>query len=1283
MRRLRLLALFLPLFLFSSGPPAGLGPPAALAQGGGALERMIGWITGGQVQITGLTGAIGGTPHADRIEVRDTQGVWLAMEDVTIDWSPTALLRRRAEIQNLTAARTMVSRLPAGGSGGGGSSLPVHVVLNQARLARVELAPPVTGLAQPVVVALSAQADIASLQQASFTIEADGIDQAATLRARGRVTDAALDAQITLVEPAAGLIATVAALPDLGAIDIAAGVEGPWSALAIRLRGDVGELNVATNGTLDLQANTATLDVSATSPAMSPGPSLSWKALALQAKVTGPFAAPQVQGTLRLDSLAAGDTRLQQLAADIAGDSGTVNLTAHADGVVLPGPRPDLLRDAPVQLTARADLQSPARTITLDLQHPRLRASGEVDTAGVLAARLQVELPALAPLAPDTQLAGSASLQLDARLPPEGATLRADGTIAFTEAPLPAMAGQTARLSLQAAMRDGAVVVERLTANSPVADLSATGTWAPAKVAANLEVKLANLALFAPDLRGAATVNATLEGPPDDMVLQAKVDGEAGTTRFAPMPLSATARVAGLPAAPAGRIEASATLEGAPLSLRAEASRGSDGGLRVVIEQAEWKSTTAQGEVALPPGATLPAGELRARIGNLADYRPFIGGTLSGQVTATARREAGGRLAASLEASGLGPVAKLSVQAEGPAEAIVIRLSAQESWTLAAGATLDLPAKTVRVTSLRATALGETTTLEAPARISFGDTVAVDRLRLALAGGTVEIAGRVSPTLDLNASLNGIPAEIARVAVPDLALAGTVQGSARLTGTPAAPQGTVELSASGLAMREGPAAALPPGSVTATATLNGATARLDARATLGSSRVGVTGTVPLSATGTLDLRASGGASLALLDPLVTAEGRQIRGNITLDAEITGAPGAPRVSGTLRLARGTVQDFGQGIVVREINGLIRATGDRLVVERLTARAGPGTIAITGSVGIAAAPEVDLRLRAQNARPIVSDLVTAVLDADVALRGQVGETLLASGRVVLQKVDVNVAERLPTSLPTLPIRRIGSKPEQTGNGNVAPVVRLNLEIAAPGRVYVRGRGLEAELDGQVTVRGTLADPQPQGALTLRRGTFNLLGVVLQLTEGTIRLEGGSQLDPALDFTATTRVNTTDITVHITGNASSPEIKLTSSPELPQDEVLALLLLGRSMAQLSPIQIAQVAAGLAELTGSGGGFDPLGKLRAGLGLDRLSVGANAAGGATVEAGRNIGSGLYLGLKQGTDGGGPQATVQLDLGYGLKLQGEVGTTAGASTATGESSGGGSGLGITWTKEY
>jgi translocation and assembly module TamB len=186
-------------------------------------------------------------------------------------------------------------------------------------------------------------------------------------------------------------------------------------------------------------------------------------------------------------------------------------------------------------------------------------------------------------------------------------------------------------------------------------------------------------------------------------------------------------------------------------------------------------------------------------------------------------------------------------------------------------------------------------------------------------------------------------------------------------------------------------------------------------------------------------------------------------------------------------------------------------------------------------------------------------------------------------------------------------------------------------------------------------------------------------LQFTKGVVSFNGAGFM-PTLDLEATTyTTNNATATLIIGGTAAKPTITLTSSPPLPSDEILSQLLFGQSTQNLSPFQAASLAAALASLSGIGGSAvsDPLGGVRNALGLDELSLGGGTSGGApSLQAGRYVAPGVYVGAQQSTAGGGTQATVQVDLYHGLKLQTQTGTS---STGTGNASS----VGLTYQFNY
>jgi translocation and assembly module TamB len=252
------------------------------------------------------------------------------------------------------------------------------------------------------------------------------------------------------------------------------------------------------------------------------------------------------------------------------------------------------------------------------------------------------------------------------------------------------------------------------------------------------------------------------------------------------------------------------------------------------------------------------------------------------------------------------------------------------------------------------------------------------------------------------------------------------------------------------------------------------------------------------------------------------------------------------------------------------------------------------------------------------------------------------------------------------PTLDVREINkpgaaaAPPHASPAPEVAPV-RLDLAISAPQGVFVRGRGLDAEMTGQLHVGGTVKRPAVTGRLTMRRGELNLLGRRLTFERGVVTLDNLDRIEPRFDFVASTAVESTTITVRIGGTSRKPTVAVESSPELPPDEAMALLLFGKPISQLSVFEVAQAAQGIAELTGSPSGAGLLGRLRTGLGLDRLSIesGSGPDSPVSLEAGRYVAPGIYVGAQQGTSGSSGRGVVEIEVLENVKIEAEVGADA------------------------
>ena len=172
------------------------------------------------------------------------------------------------------------------------------------------------------------------------------------------------------------------------------------------------------------------------------------------------------------------------------------------------------------------------------------------------------------------------------------------------------------------------------------------------------------------------------------------------------------------------------------------------------------------------------------------------------------------------------------------------------------------------------------------------------------------------------------------------------------------------------------------------------------------------------------------------------------------------------------------------------------------------------------------------------------------------------------------------------------------------------------------------------------GTTARPDLTGSAHVVRGDYDFAGKRFEFDATSVVYLSTRPQGVRLDLTATRDDPTLTAVVRIRGTAARPEITLSSTPSLPNDEVLSQVLFGRTASQLSPLEAAQLASALSAMAG-GGGFDVIGNLRTFAGLDRLALagGDAASGAASVSGGKYVTKNVYLELTGGgRDGGAAQ---------------------------------------------
>jgi translocation and assembly module TamB len=1239
---------------------------------------------GREVRIRGFQGALSSRATIRELTISDAEGPWLALHQVVLDWDRAALFARRVEVNELTAERIEVLRAPNTRSDGLSMpsptarepfalpELPVAIRIGQVRADRVNLGASLLGEAASFTLQGSVQLEGGQGEARIDAVRIDGGDGEFRLAGRFDNVSRRLVLDLSLIEGPDGIAAGLIGIPDRPALSLTAQGDDPIAAFRADIR-------LATDGRERVTGAVTFLDTS-------PDQGLLDGAV-FRLDVGGdlrPLLAPNLHGFFGADSrlvaegsrTEAGEVLLNQLTATTQALTLDGRAELRADGVpslidlrldlagpngapvILPGTDGQgRLREAALAVSFDAS-QGPEWTVLgrlndLDLTELAIeqvvldargllgvldQSSGGQTPGPVFDGTFEFAATGIAATDPalqdalGTEIYGLASLVA----PGGGEPLQISGL---------SLEGQTLSLTGQGVLDglefDGFVEFEAPDL-SPFSGLAQRPLDGSALVSLRGRVHPLTGAL---DLTaGLTTTDLSLNLPEADNLLAGRAGIEVSVLRDTSGTVlrGLNVRAGTLGLAAQGQIALGASSLGARLRLT-DLSRMGDGYGGALALDLDFREREGTRHVDLSGTVTnLALGELPGAA--------QLAGLLQGETRLTGRiAETAG--AVRIEALSLsGP--RLSMAATGTlsqaAQSLSLRLDRLALAPLVSGwsgdvagradlvggphgrrLTVDLASPGAIRTGVAALdgILAQGVTLRAQAREEAGDLL-LDNARLTARGLDVRASGAQlddgTLTLALDGGLEGIGQ-----------LLPGVDGAARIEARLNRPAGAQDI---------------------------------ETRLTLtGPSQLGLTAQGRIGPDLRLALNVSGGVEAGIANPFIAPA--TVQGMVNANGSITGPPQLSSVRLTLSVSDGRYVLPGVGVAFGGITGTATLTGRRADIDLSGESLRGGSVQVGGVLDLGPQPTANLTATATRLRIAQARLFEGSVTGTVTLRGP-----LTTGPTVTGTLAVDEAEiRIPNSplgrggfVPD-GLRHVGedaaSRETRLRAGLTTAQVRddadtrtplfLDLTLDAPGRVFVRGRGLDAEMGGTLRLGGSTLDTIPAGAFTLIRGRLDLLGNRFTLTEGTASMLGTFM--PVVRLVATTDSSGVITSIILEGPADGPEIRFESVPELPQDEVLARLLFGRALASLSPFQAAQLGMSIATLTGRAESslFD---RTRSALGLDDLDVSTDADGNAALRAGRYLGERVYTDISVNS-AGRSEVTIQLDLTPSVTIRGRADT--------------------------
>lgn len=353
----------------------------------------------------------------------------------------------------------------------------------------------------------------------------------------------------------------------------------------------------------------------------------------------------------------------------------------------------------------------------------------------------------------------------------------------------------------------------------------------------------------------------------------------------------------------------------------------------------------------------------------------------------------------------------------------------------------------------------------------------------------------------------------------------------------------------------------------------------------------------------------GGMKLKLIGNLCNSNDR-IYGDLQTDLKITGSINSPQLQGYVTVKNGLYENADSGTIFKNITLDAKAKGSHIEIYQILGQDNQhhdsnnsGWVRGSGNINLSNLyePKIEIKLRLNDTQIAGSEAFKGKATGEVSLLGPIDDIKI-QGDVELFPAELLLEEVSDKKIPKLKIiNKVKKNKKKKQKSNLLP---MNIAVKVPSKLFIRGFGVDSQWKGNIRIVDSLLNPQMLGQITIVKGNIDFLGKSLQIIHGTIIYDEIDFNEPLLDIVASKEAPTKEVLyLKITGRGNDPKIEFSSSPALPQEEVLAMILFGKKLNQISAMQSIQLFSAIASLRGHNG-LNFLEKIRSTFGLDSVEV-------------------------------------------------------------------------------
>lgn len=338
------------------------------------------------------------------------------------------------------------------------------------------------------------------------------------------------------------------------------------------------------------------------------------------------------------------------------------------------------------------------------------------------------------------------------------------------------------------------------------------------------------------------------------------------------------------------------------------------------------------------------------------------------------------------------------------------------------------------------------------------------------------------------------------------------------------------------------------------------------------------------------------------------------GQLTLQADVTGVFGAPRLLGQVRGDDLALAFLDQNVRLQQGQLAARFDQESLHIDTLSFTAPylpqpsdrlltglnlarePGKLTASGAIG----------LNGEN-----GNLKISASRLPLAQRADRWIIASGSGQASLNKNILTLGGSITAdagliSQPAADRPQLSDDIVITGQQAVArkgPNISVDAILNLGEHFYLRASGLEAKLAGQLSVHDAPGQQlRVTGTIAASDAIFEAYGQRLTVERGLVNFQG-PLYDPGLNILALRKGLSVEAGVEVTGTALHPSVRLVSTPAVPDAEKLSWIVLGR-LPDAAGTDSSMLLAAAGSIFGGGSGGGLTGRLKQTLGMDELSL-------------------------------------------------------------------------------